>query len=588
MGLDERLFGRVHRWWLARQRAGTAARELALAPQEPMLRRLLPLLAGADLRLVVGAGRAVLGERFALPDSLPIATSAAEAQHVLLLRVALAAAAEATGTSGPGAVDPAAQAAAMRRELPGLLAWLDADWPEVRALLPAAERHAAALRTTPDAALLATFGALPDPARAPGHSDAEPPVPTPREALPTGTERQQQGRRTAKVVELEKRDDGGNPLAHVFEKVKTAEEHTGGHRAMDGSDELDAQLEALEELDLQSVVRTNQATASVFRADVDFDAGIVETSDPDANPAAPIPYDEWDERQRRYLPGWCAVRQSTAPPPADPAATAATIRAMLARNAALLRTLRGEFARLARGHALQRRQPIGADIDLDAVVDRHGALLAARQGRGTAGEARLYVSRRPAPRDVATLVLLDRSLSSDSWVGGRRVLDTAREATLLLGEVLRDVQMPVAIATFCSHSRRDCRFDVVKDFGEDWRRAQPRLFGVRPDGYTRIGPAMRHATHLLSKQHARHRLLLVVSDCKPVDYDHYEGRRGIGDVRQALREAKREDVHALALAIDTRAGDHLSRMFGPHGFRVLPSAGTLALALARLHERLLR
>lgn len=587
MNLDERMFGRIHRWWQARRRSDAAGRELALAPLEPMLRRLLPLLGGGDVRLVIDNARSRLGEWVALPHSLPIVSSRADVDQVSLLRIALAAAAEATGTAGPVGADQATLAAAMRRAMPDLLAWLAVDWPQVRSLLAAAERHAAALPLAADAALLATFGALPDPARA-GHRQAAPPVPVPREALPTGTERKQQGRRPAEVVELDRRDDGGNPLAHVFEKVKTAEEHTGGHRAMDGSDELDAQLEALEELDLRSVVRTNQATASVFRADADLDARSVETIDGDVGTSAAIPYDEWDAGQRRYLPGWCAVRQDVVPTPADPAGVATTIRALLARNAALLRTLRGEFARVARGHALQRRQPLGADIDIDAVVDRHGALVAARQGRGTAGEARLYVSRRPAPRSVATLVLLDRSLSSDSWVGGRRVLDTAREATLLLGEVLRDVQMPVAIATFCSHSRRDCRFDVVKDFADDWRLAQQRLFGVRPDGYTRIGAAMRHATHLLAQQHARHRLLFVVSDCKPVDYDHYEGRRGIGDVSQALREARRQRVQALALAIDARAGDHLARMFGPHGFRLLPSAGALAVALARLHERLLR
>lgn len=588
MGLDERMFGRMHRWWQARRRRDAAGGELALAPLEPMLRRLLPLLGGGDVPLVIDNARSRLGERVTLPHSLPIVSSRADVEQVSLLRVALAAAAEATGTAGPGDADQATLAAAMRRAMPGLLAWLEADWPQVRSLLAAAERHAAALPLAADAALLATFGALPDAARGVADRQAASPVPVPREALPTGTERKQQGRRTAEVVELDRRDDGGNPLAHVFEKVKTAEEHTGGHRAMDGSDELDAQLEALEELDLRSVVRTHQATASVFRADVDLEARSVATSDGDAGASAAIPYDEWDASERRYLSGWCAVRQDVVPPPADPATAATTIRALLARNAALLRTLRGEFARVARGHALQRRQPLGADIDIDAVVDRHGALVAARQGRGTAGEARLYVARRPAPRSVATLVLLDRSLSSDSWVGGRRVLDTAREATLLLGEVLRDVQMPVAIATFCSHSRRDCRFDIVKDFADDWRLAQPRLFGVRPDGYTRIGAAMRHATHLLAQQHARHRLLFVVSDCKPVDYDHYEGRRGIGDVSQALREARRQRVRALALAIDARAGDHLARMFGPHGFRLLPSAGALAVALARLHERLLR
>lgn len=581
MGLDERLFGRLHGWFTARRRERDAANSLAVEPQARSLQNLLRLLCGSDVRLVIGAGPGQLGERVALPASLPFASSPEDTRGVLLLRLALLAAAEATGTTANGT------SAAVHGVLPRLLAQLDADWPRARALLPAAQRHAAALGGSPDDAMLATFGALPTPPLAPKQA-ANPAPPAPRQALPNGTEREQRGRRRAEVVELPQRDDGQNPLAHVFEKVKTAEEHTGGNRAADGSDELDSHLEALEELDLRRVVRTNQATASVFRADVDVEAGPVDLDDAGTAAAETIPYDEWDERQQRYLEQWCSVRAGSIDPPADAAATTTAIRTLLARHAVLLRTLRGEFLRLMRGRALRRRQPIGADLDLDAIVDRHADLLAAEQGRATAGEARLYVARRPAAREVATLVLLDRSLSSDSWVGGRRVLDTAREATFLLGEVLRDVQLPVAIAAFCSHSRRDCRFDLVKDFGDDWQRVRNRLFAIQPDGYTRIGPAVRHAAALLQRQRAKHRLLFVVSDCKPVDYDHYEGRRGIGDVRQALRESHRQGVRTLALAIDQRAGDHLPRMFGPHGFRVLPGASALALALARLHERLLR
>ena len=405
--------------------------------------------------------------------------------------------------------------------------------------------------------------------------------------MPHGTERQAKGQRTAEVVEVDRRDDGATPLAHVFEKVKTAEEHTGGNRAMDGSDELDDHLEALEELDLRRVVRSRNATASVFRADLTMEASAVELADSGPAPSATIPYDEWDERHRRYLPGWCAIHAAQAPAAPDPVAAATAARTLRSRHAALLRTLRLEFQRLQRHRAIRQRQPSGPSLDLDAIVEQHGTLVAARAGHGSAGEARLYEARRAAPPQVATLVLLDRSLSSDSWVQGQRVLDTARNATFLLGEVLQDVQLSFAVATFCSHSRRDCRFDAVKDFGDDWQRCSRRLFGLRPDGYTRIGPAIRHATALLAREPARQRLLLVVSDCKPVDYDHYEGRHGTGDVRQALREAHRAGVKTLALAIDSTAGLHLPRMFGPRGFRIVPNLAALTTALARLHERLL-
>ncbi len=184
--------------------------------------------------------------------------------------------------------------------------------------------------------------------------------------------------------------------------------------------------------------------------------------------------------------------------------------------------------------------------------------------------------------------LIDTSLSSDSWVAGRRVLDVARESVVVLGEATAGVRLSVAIAAFDSHTRRDCRFGLVKDFDDDWRSGERRLFGLRPQGYTRIGPALRHATHLLERTGARRKLLILLSDCKPTDYDHYEGRRGIGDVRQAVREARVRQVTTLALTIGARAHPHLPRMFGASGFRVLRGPSALPLALADLHERLIR
>lgn len=585
MSLDERLFGRLHRWWTSRRQAAAEANHLDVEALAPMLQRLAPLLAGRPLAIAFGDEPSRLGERIAMPRLLSFASGSEDTWQVLWWRLALGAAAHATGTVVTDALEPTA---ALRVAWPTLRSWLATEWPGALDLQAAVVRHAAALGHFGDDAWIAVSGLLPHPAAAPLPGEATPPpTPATQEAMPQGTERKAKGQRTAEVVKVDRRDDGGTPLAHVFEKVKTAEEHTGGNRAMDGSDEIDDHLDALEELDLRRVVRTKTATASLFRADLTTETAAVELADSGPKPSATIPYDEWDEGRRRYLPGWCAIHTAHTPAPPDPSAATATARSLRGRYAALLRTLRLEFHRLQRHRAVRRRQPSGPNLDLDAIVEQHGTLRAARAGHGTAGEARLYEARRAAPPDVATLVLLDRSLSSDSWVQGRRVLDTARDATFLLGEVLQDVRLSFAVAAFCSHSRRDCRFDLVKGFAADWHRCGTRLFGLRPDGYTRIGPAIRHATTLLTGEPARQRLLLVVSDCKPVDYDHYEGRHGTGDVRQAMREAKRDGVKTLALAIDGSAGVHLPRMFGPCGFRIVPTIAALTTALARLHERLL-
>ena len=71
------------------------------------------------------------------------------------------------------------------------------------------------------------------------------------------------------------------------------------------------------------------------------------------------------------------------------------------------------------------------------------------------------------------------------------------------------------------------------------------------------------------------RLVLLLTDAKPTDYDHYEGRYGIEDVRQALREAGDQGTHCLALAVRDKSEAYLTQMFGTHGWMLLPDVRTL-------------
>lgn len=390
-------------------------------------------------------------------------------------------------------------------------------------------------------------------------------------AREVGTERE--GRRRNGPRRARRLDDDGraeNPFTHSFEKVHTAEEHRGGgQKRVDGEDELTSHAAALDELELDEVVLSSERTRSIYRADAAF-FGAPVAGEPLVGDG--LRYDEWEVARRRYLPDHCRLVVDV---PAAGGGGRAWWRAIAARHQRDTRAVREELLSIESARRWRTRQPDGPEIDVDALVDR-----AAARRAGHEGEARLYVSKRRHGVDLAVFLLVDASLSTDAWVDGRRVFDVEREAFVVWAEAMAGWPAAIGAGAFCSYARRDCRFFVLKGFSESWAPCASRLAALRPDGYTRLGPALRHVTELLARTPARRRLLLLLSDGKPSDFDRYEGRHGIGDVRQALREAHRVGVDLFALAVDPRARGHLPAMLGRQ-FAVVDGPRALARAAAR-------
>ena len=97
----------------------------------------------------------------------------------------------------------------------------------------------------------------------------------------------------------------------------------------------------------------------------------------------------------------------------------------------------------------ENRQPEGADVDLDAVVDRYATVRS-----GSQPDDRLYLARRRHTRDLVTLLLVDLSSSTDAWIQGYRVLDIAKESVLVLTEVLAQWRDQVGIPGFTATPAR--------------------------------------------------------------------------------------------------------------------------------------
>lgn len=364
-------------------------------------------------------------------------------------------------------------------------------------------------------------------------------------------------------------------LLHSFEKVEAAEPFNGNWRDFDGKDELEDHQAALEDMNMRHTVRVDNPVHSVYQADFVENTSVAESAEVDEK-GFHLKYDEWDFRKRRYLPDYCKVYPRT-----QLRTDAAYYKNTLNRYKTTLNGLRKLLTSVNNKQQQQRRQLQGESFDLDALTDLYTDLHS-----GVSPDERVYLSSRKKEKDIAILVLLDISLSSDGYAAGNRVLDVEKEVSILFGEILHEFDIEFAIDGFYSKTRNYSTYLTLKEFGESWHSAKLKVGAVEPGGYTRIGPALRHAGARLNQTNARNKWIILLSDGKPNDYDKYEGQHGIQDIKQALRELNEQSINSYALAIEAQAKYYLPQMFGQNHYQILTSPEALLQSMAKLYEKI--
>ncbi len=199
----------------------------------------------------------------------------------------------------------------------------------------------------------------------------------------------------------------------------------------------------------------------------------------------------------------------------------------------------------------------------------------------------IYLNQKKDIHDVSAVLLLDLSFSTDARVQDARVLDSIMETVYCVGEVIEDSIGSFAVAGFSSNTRRSCRFELLKDFHEPWAEAKLHFGALQPQGYTRIGPALRHAQELLINQSSSRKIIILVTDGQPCDYDRYEGTYGIRDVRKAVETGKLYGLQTHAFAIEKQATENFPMMFSRDHFDVVQSPTQLTQRMSKLFSRLI-
>lgn len=382
-------------------------------------------------------------------------------------------------------------------------------------------------------------------------------------------EAKQSHRYRAEQTEMPEGEDG--LLTIRWENIFSWGEYIKVDRCSDDEEDPNAS-EIARDMEQLHVARDQQGASSRLRLDLDLPSAAYDDTPLTGRHLLP----EWDWRQQRLVANHCQL-QLMLPRGSQPKPLPARLQQQAQR-------LRQQFSALAQQRSWQNAQSDGSELDLQAYLDFYSA----RRSGLSQPERGLYRQLQSKQRSLATLLLADLSLSTDAAINDdQRIIDLIQDALLLFAEALSSCGDRFALQGFSSRQREAVRLYPLKGFEQPYNdQVRGHIQAIRPGYYTRMGAAIRYASEQLVKQPASQRLLLLLTDGKPNDLDHYEGRYGVEDTREAIREAKRMGLVPFCITIDREGDDYLPYLFGTQGYTVIQRPAQLAVKLLALYRQL--
>ena len=160
-----------------------------------------------------------------------------------------------------------------------------------------------------------------------------------------------------------------------------------------------------------------------------------------------------------------------------------------------------------------------------------------------------------------------------------------------MAEALESLGDEYAVYGFSGYGRDSIEFFPIKEFLEAYsERVRCRIGAIKPRKSTRMGPAIRHSLEKLNATDSRLKVLILLSDGYPQDFDYGPDRSsrdyGLHDTAMALQEAKRKGVHTFCVTVDQAGNDYLKEMCGGDNYLVVKKPSELPRILPRIYRGL--
>ena len=294
----------------------------------------------------------------------------------------------------------------------------------------------------------------------------------------------------------------------------------------------------------------------------------------------PYHYAEWDYQIQLERPSWVTVQEKR---PAT--GELQIIEQIITDNKQIASQLKFLLDAIQpQGVQRIRKLEDGDEIDINAAIS---CMIDFRMG--IQPDPRIMMRSVRKVRDISVLVLLDLSESTNEKVPGQAqsVLDLTREACVLLSDAINKIGDPFALHGFCSDGRHDVEYYRFKDFEQAYNELpKARLAGMTGQLSTRMGAAIRHATHYLNQQKTSKKLLMVITDGEPADVDVRDPQYLRFDAKKSVEAAARHGISTFCMTLDPRADQYVSRIFGAKNFMIVDQISRLPEKLPLLYAGL--
>ena len=189
-------------------------------------------------------------------------------------------------------------------------------------------------------------------------------------------------------------------------------------------------------------------------------------------------------------------------------------------------------------------------MDDSVVKSPVGKLDARRVWRGTMlNDDRVFCKVLPGDTGNITVDLL-----LDSSTSQIRRQETVSAQGYMIAQALTNVGIPVRVYSFCSLNGYTI-VNLFRDYGEVTQNRQ--IFRYFTTGANRDGLAVRLAAGWMKENHADHRILIILSDCKPNDvvkvrtgsgsYKNYAAETGVQDTAAEVHAARMQGITVMCV-----------------------------------------